>query len=244
MNSRINQWAEEHIARIDLQRFQSNLINWGRVYGRRFPWRDTTDAYKILISEILLHRTRAEQVVPLYETLIRAYPTPSSLARAPMEHLQEHLKSAGLRWRIDLMGATAKDLVSRFGGQIPRSDEDLQSLPGVGPYIAAAVLCFAYGEAVPILDTNTVRILGRVFGLRVTDGSRRSPRFRALMGQLVDPDSPREFNYALLDLGALICRPRRDQVLLCPLALDCEFGKTLVSERNVLGMQRLPRPSP
>jgi A/G-specific adenine glycosylase len=227
MSSEVSRWADEQISRIDVPQFRTDLIEWGRAHGRTFPWRETRDPYKILISEVLLHRTRAEQVVPLYSAVTRDFPRPSDLADAPLQQLQLLLQSAGLRWRVDLLGATARELVSRFEGEIPRSDADLQSLPGVGPYISGAVLCFAFGKPVPILDTNTVRILGRVFGLAVTDGSRRSLRFRTLMAHLVDPDHPREFNYALLDLGALICRAKTPLAGKCPLSRNCDLGRRL-----------------
>jgi A/G-specific adenine glycosylase len=216
-------WAEGLIARINLPSFRDNLIGWGSQYGRKYPWRETRDPYRILMAELLLHRTRANQVVPLYEQLTSEFPTPVRLAQASRSDLHRILYSAGLRWRVDLIRELANDIVEVHGGRIPRTYDELLSLPGVGQYIASALLCFAHGEPTPLLDTNTVRIIGRVFGIPITDASRRSLRFRLLMSMLVDPARPRAFNYALLDLGALVCTPRLVIPRECPIAGYCAF---------------------
>lgn len=222
------EWAVRVLDRFDVERFRSSLITWGAKYRREFPWRSTRDPYEILTSEVLLHRTRAEQVEPLFLRLIEAYPSPAALSHATEDELQHLLQSAGLRWRVSLLSQLGRQLVTRFDAVVPRTAEDLQSLPGVGPYIAGAVRCFAFGDAAAILDTNTVRILGRVFGLRINDSSRRSRKLHVLMERLVDPLHPREFNYALLDLGALVCRANLPQHSRCPLAAQCDLAQGLV----------------
>lgn len=201
------------------------LLAWWRVSQRHFPWRETRNPYHILVAEVLLHRTRAEQVVPAYTALIEHYPTVTALAAAPLRDLHASLHSLGLRWRVEMLHSMSVKIVDQFSGQIPQNREDLLRLPGVGPYIAAAVRCFGFGEADPILDTNTVRIVSRVFSLARTDNSRRSQLFLRFLQILTPTHGAREFNFALLDHGALICRSRNPLCSRCPVAEHCAFAQ-------------------
>jgi A/G-specific adenine glycosylase len=205
--------------------FSYRLLVWWETNQRDYPWRSTRDPYRIIIAEFLLHRTRADQVVPLYNRLISTYPDIPSLANASRVDLHEMLFSAGLRWRIDLLLETARDIESQFAGKVPVERKELESLPGVGPYIAAAVRTFAHGIPDTILDTNTVRIAARVFDFPLTDSSRRSRSVIALMDSLLDRIRPREFNLALLDLGALVCRPKQPLCAQCPVQPLCAYGR-------------------
>lgn len=205
------------------------LLQWGQENFRPFPWRLTRDPYKILISEVMLHRTQAIQVVPIYEQVVHQYPDVTILFQASKDDLHEILYSLGLRWRIDLIYQMAFDLTHKFGGQIPSAREDLLSLPGVSEYIAGAVRCFAWNWPETLADTNTVRIVGRLFGLPVKDSSRRSKFFRELLASLLHPDEPRLYNYALLDLGDKICRKKvPPDCWHCPLQRICQTGNPLI----------------
>ena len=205
--------------------FHKALIAWGREHFRPFPWRLTEDPYRILVAEVMLHRTQAPQVVPVYEQFIARYPDVPALARASREELHDALYSLGLRWRIDLIQAMAAQLMTHFEGQIPREKADLLSLPGVSEYIAGAVRCFAWNLPEPLMDTNTVRVVGRLFGLEIRDSSRRNRRFRELIAALVDPDRPRVYNYALLDLADQVCMKKRPpECSGCPVQKYCVYG--------------------
>jgi A/G-specific adenine glycosylase len=212
--------------RFPVEGFRTELIAWYRVYGRRFPWRETREPYAVLIAEVLLHRTRADQVRPLYQAFLEAYPDLNALAGAQVDALHSLLRPAGLRWRVDLLHAMAAAIRRRFDGVVPSDEKELNSLPGVGHYIAGAVRCFAYGFPDAILDTNTVRVTGRVVGLPVKDSSRRSTRFRRILEALVDLQNPRDFNFALLDLAAAICTPRDPRCTRCPLLPFCATGQS------------------
>ena len=216
--------AGDHV--VDAVAFRAALIAWGREHVRPFPWRLTRDPYLILMAEVMLHRTQAPQVLPVYERFIKRYPSVSTLAQATKEDLHEVLYSLGLRWRIDLIHKMAAELKERFGGQVPQERADLLSLPGVSEYIAGAVRCFAWNLPESLIDTNTVRVVGRVFGLQIKDSSRRNRRFRELIGALVDPDKPRVYNYSLLDLADEICMKRRPpKCEQCPVSGWCVFAK-------------------
>jgi A/G-specific adenine glycosylase len=200
------------------------LLQWWKQNRREFPWRNTRDPYHLLVAEVLLHRTRATQVVNLFHGVLEAYPTVSELAAADPDQLQQLLQSAGLRWRVTLLWHAANEIVCRFGGRIPRARADLESIPGIGHYIASAVRCFAFGEADAIVDSNVVRVYGRVFDLLITDGLRRDRDFHKLAQSLVDPNHPREFNLALLDLADAVCTPRSPKCEQCPLLKHCAYG--------------------
>lgn len=209
---------------MDLQRFRGDLICWGRTHFRGYPWRQTRDPYRLLIAEVLLHRTRADQAATLYGRVTSRYPSICDVAVADDAELRELMKPAGLTWRTELLHRTAQTICWKYDGVIPHSRELLEGLPGIGPYIAAALRCFAFGEPDALLDTNTVRIAGRLFGVVVTDASRRSRRFRALLEFLTDPADPRGFNFALLDLGALVCVSGVPRCEICPVRTYCEYG--------------------
>ena len=204
---------------------RSALLEWGPVHFRPFPWRRTTDPYRILMAEILLHRTQVKQVQPVYERFILQFPDTSSLVQASRETLREELYSLGLHWRIDLLYEMAQEIQDRFQGRIPQARDDLLSLPGVSAYIAGAVRCFAWNYPEVLMDTNTVRITGRLLGWAVKDSSRRNKRFRKALQSLLDPDEPRRFNYALLDLAHLVCLKREQpRCEACPLQPWCHFA--------------------
>ena len=215
-----------------LQQLRAELIKWWKIHGREFPWRKTKDPYKILIAEILLHRTKADQVTPIYFRFIREFPTMLDLAKSSRDRIVTLVRPLGLRWRAELLHSMSQKVVNSTGGQIIAHKDWFLSLPGVSDYIASAVMCFAFDKPEPLLDTNTVRIIGRIFGVKVTDSSRRSRRFRELYSYLMDKNRPREFNLAMIDLGALICRPRRPSCEICPLRKYCLYCSNNVKKRK------------
>jgi A/G-specific adenine glycosylase len=212
---------------------RNDLLCWWGSAKRYFPWRETQDPYKILIAEILLHRTRADQVAPLYELFLKRFPNIQALAKSSPNELTKLYHSAGLHWRWRLLHSMAVEIKTRFKGQIPEAFEDLVSLPGVSHYIASALRCFAFGYPEAILDTNTVRVAGRVIGLPITDSSRRSNLFRAALQYLLDPEHPREFNFAMIDFAATICQGRSPLHDECPLRVYCRFYAQTTGANNV-----------
>ncbi|GIV15151.1 MAG: DNA-binding protein [Armatimonadota bacterium] len=219
-------------AEFDVVAFRCDLLGWWKDNQRVFPWRETRDPYRILIAEILLHRTRAEQVVPLYHRVLRRFPNVFNLAAADYQEIENELRSAGLTWRIQLLHEMARQVVEKHNGVLPQDSIQLQSLPGISHYIASAVRCFAWGYPEALLDTNTVRIAGRLFGLRITDGSRRSRLFQNVLTQLLDRECPRDFNFALIDLGATVCRSRNPVCLSCPVRIHCSYGRNVISTQE------------
>jgi len=211
---------------VDVTTFHNALAVWGTTHFRPFPWRFTQDPYQILVAEIMLHRTQARQVVPVYNKFLKRYPELTDLAQATREELYDVLHSLGLRWRIDLIHEMVDILINKYGSRIPEEKEKLLSLPGVGDYIASAVRCFAWNYQEALVDTNTVRVIARLFGLAIKDSLRRNSRFQRLMTFLVDCKNPRVYNYALLDLADAVCMRRRaPDCDGCPVQGVCSHGR-------------------
>jgi A/G-specific adenine glycosylase len=217
--------VSEHGHCVDANGYRRALVEWGHGHYRAWSWRADQDPYRVLIAELMLHRTQAKQVEPVYKTFFQRYPDVATLSRADCPELKVFLYPLGLSWRVGLIVEMARILMTDSGGEIPREREKLLELPGVSWYVASAVRCFAWDLPDAIVDTNTVRISSRLFGLTAKDSSRRNPLYRALIAKLLDVEQPRAYNYALLDLAALVCTkalpPRCES---CPIRAHCVTG--------------------
>lgn len=220
------------LAGFPISDMRRDLLRWWDHGKRHYPWRETGDPYKVLVAEVLLHRTRANQVVPLYEAFVQHFADIRTLAQSSPDELAKLFRSAGLHWRWKLFHAMAVQLEGNFDGQIPEDFETLVSLPGVSHYIASAVRCFAFGKPDVILDTNTVRVIGRLLGLTITDSSRRSRQFRIMLERLIDREHPREFNFALIDFAAQICKYGNPLHNECWLQNYCRYYGTCVANQQ------------
>lgn len=210
------------------------LLRWFKLHGRPFPWRETTTPYHLLVAEIMLQRTRAAQVVPVFLNFTRTYPKPANFVRRGPGAAREVFQSLGLLWRADQFWNLHRVLLEKYGGVIPRDPAELHSLPGVGDYVAAALRVFAFGEILTILDSNVLRILGRYFGISFPDHARRSGRVQAWATQLApnDPGDCRPFNWALIDHGASICLATRPRLIECPILQGCIFAVKAGQDRR------------
>jgi A/G-specific adenine glycosylase len=212
--------------------FRSSLIRWWEKDGRNYPWRETSNSFHILISEMMLQRTRADQVVPVYKSFIEKYPDPFVINESSENDIADSLFSLGLPQRVINIRKMAKQLVEDFDGEVPLTYKQLRELTGVGDYIASAVCCFNYHLPIIVVDTNTVRIVGRLFGITTDAESRRKKHIREKHEFLLDPSNTRSYNYALLDLGALICKPSEPDCTDCPILNYCIYGKNRVRFQN------------
>ena len=200
---------------------RDTLLAWHRDHTRSYPWRDQgLPPWQVLMAEMCLHRTRADNVDRVFRALLRIAPTPEDMVDNADEALAA-MRSLGLRWRAENVIRVAEELVEWFDGEVPDNDLDLRMLPGVGDYIAQAVLCFGFGRRAVLIDTNTVRIVSRMNG---RDGTRRWQLRLDLHRMAGRPGPDAEFNYALLDLGALVCRAGVPRCSECPLREHCVTG--------------------
>jgi len=211
-----------HPAASVVRSFQKRLLAWYARNGRDLPWRRTREPYRVLVSEIMLQQTQVDRVVPKYREFLGRYPTIRSLAAARVEDVRRLWYPLGYNARPFRLHSIAREAVARYGGRLPDTAEDLRALPGIGRYTAGAILAFAYGRDVPVLDTNVRRVLGRVFL-----GPRRTPRVPGesawwkLAEALVPAGRGYDFNQALMDFGATRCTARRPQCDGCPMATLC-----------------------
>jgi A/G-specific adenine glycosylase len=212
---------------------QECLLIWFEQAHRDFPWRSQSDPYAILIAEKLLQQTAARDVViQAYKQILGRYPTPRHLADADISDIQAIIRPLGLKYRSKELKAMAQELVAHHNGEVPRDLGKLIALPGIGEYSARAVLSFAFQEDTPVVDTNVARFLYRVYGLPgpLPANPARKKSLIKLAGALVPPGRSKEFNLAILDLCAQICRPSNPICSDCPVRAYCAY----VTEKGVL----------
>jgi A/G-specific adenine glycosylase len=204
-------------------RFQRALLAWGEQSRRVFAWRVTDDPFRVLIAEILLQRSRGSTVADVFDALFRRWTDPASLAEADVSEIEATIRPLGLVRRAAALRALAREIDDR--GSVPATYDELVALPGVGPYAANATLAVAFGERAPVVDGVTARVYRRYFGLA---GDRPAPTDGELW-DLVDQVTPRaevrEWNWAVLDLAALVCLPKRPRCGECPLNRHCAWSR-------------------
>lgn len=203
---------------------------------RSFPWRETHDPYRIMVAEKLLQQTAAtEKVVTAYIEIIERYPDIGSLAKADVEELRRLILPLGFIYRADELPRLAREIILRHNGQLPDDIGKLLSLPGIGDYTARAILSFAFGKDVPIVDTNVARWLYRLYGIDKPFPSNpaRSKQLITRATSLVPRGNSRSFNLAVLDLCALICTARRPDCARCPVQRSCSYGRNALSSQAV-----------
>lgn len=204
--------------------FQVMLLEWYKSNKRTFEWRYTFNPYYVLISEILLQQTDANKVIIPYKTLIELYPSLSDLERVDSKGIITIFSSIGLFYRADRLKNICKQVLNKYGGVIPASREELQSISGIGNYIANSILCFGYNLPYAIVDTNIIRIYKRVFGIQSRKTRERDDSTFWDFAQIMLPENDFvDFNYALLDFGAIVCKKLKPLCTKCCLRHMCNF---------------------
>ena len=204
--------------------FRSALLRWFEAHREDHPWRQTTDPYAILVSEVMLQQTTVAAVRQnrRFEKFLATFPDLATLAAASEPELLKAWEGLGYYNRVRNLQKAAQAVLDHHQGRFPPSLEELEDLPGVGRYTAGAVASFAFGQAVPIVDANIARVLARLFDdptpIDSTSGQRQ---LWAHATALVDPTHPREFNSALMELGQTTCSLRKPQCPTCPVRQFC-----------------------
>lgn len=243
--------------------FHRSLRTWFRKSGRDLPWRRNRDPYAVLVSEFMLQQTTVTAVVPYFERWMRAFPDVCSLARAEERDVLAHWQGLGYYSRGRRLLRAAREIVARFGGKVPRRISELLSLPGVGPYTAAAIAAFAFDECVPVLDANIIRVVARLndFNKPVASSAAKA-LLEQFARQLLPASGGCLHTSALMDLGATVCKAGGPDCAACPLEKFCRAKapekipvkakkKMVIRERDARGFARsknniylVPSPGP
>lgn len=214
---------------------RSRLLAWYDREKRDLPWRRTNDPYAVIVSEFMLQQTRVDVVVPYFRRFMARWPSLRDLAAAPLDDVLAEWSGLGYYRRARSLHALAVHVVTRRGGEIPRTAAELRALPGVGPYTAAAIASIALSEAVPVVDGNVERVIARLLCDQRAPGAARRRTTAEAARRLVtgmtgdDPSAPApegglragDWNQAMMELGATVCVPGEPRCPLCPWAKSC-----------------------
>lgn len=228
--------------------FREDLTSWFDRAQRPMPWRATDargrrDPYRVWLAEVMLQQTRVDQARPYFDRFTEAFPTLPALAAADLDEVLRLWEGLGYYSRARNLHRAAQTVVAEHNGQVPDTEAAIRTLPGVGPYTAAAVLSLAYGVPLAVLDGNVIRVLTRVFGIAddVTLGPTKR-RLQDLADDLLDPEAPGRFNEAVMELGATVCTPRTPACPVCPLRNVCTAFAGGDPERYPVTPKKAPVP--
>jgi len=207
--------------------FSKKLLEWNRKKNTRLmPWKGEKDPYKIWISEIILQQTRVEQGRAYYENFLRAFPSVHLLAKAPQKKIFKLWEGLGYYNRCKNLIETAKKISKEYKGKFPEDYEKIKSLKGIGPYTASAIASFAFNLPYAVVDGNVERVLSRYFGINTpVDTAEGKKMYTELANSLLDKKQAGIFNQAIMDFGAVVCKPRNPLCTQCPQLMDCQAYK-------------------
>lgn len=201
--------------------FLRALLGWYRSHYRKLPWRKTSDPYRIWVSEVMLQQTTVPAVISYYQKWLELFPDILTLAQAPLPKVLKAWEGLGYYQRARNLHRAAKIISEKHAGYLPQRYEDLMGLPGFGPYTSASVLSIAYGKPYPVLDANVRRILLRLAGIKKALRPRNDKNLLQYLATLLPKKNAGEFNQAMMEVGALVCKPKNPRCLLCPLQRFC-----------------------
>ncbi|MEL7355073.1 MAG: A/G-specific adenine glycosylase [Cyanobacteria bacterium J06560_6] len=199
---------------------RASLLRWYATQGRDLPWRRTRDPYEIWVSEIMLQQTQVKTVLPYYERWLKAFPTVEDLARAEQQQVLKLWEGLGYYARARNLHKAAQQVVSELGGVFPDTLEDAIALKGIGRTTAGGILSAAFNLPTPILDGNVKRVLARLVAFPFIPNKALNQLW-TISEQVLDPQHPRDFNQAIMDLGATLCTRHNPACLLCPWQPHC-----------------------
>ena len=209
---------------------QRSLREWYHSQGRKLPWRETSDPYAIWVSEIMLQQTQVKTVIPYYHRWLKEFPDVATLANSPLQSVLKNWEGLGYYARARNLHRAAQQVVNDYQGIFPNQLTDVLSLPGIGRTTAGGILSAAFNQPISILDGNVKRVLARLVGLQ-TPPQKAINYLWQVSDTLLDQNHPREYNQALMDLGATLCTSKQPGCLLCPWRDRCQaFQQNLQTE--------------
>lgn len=212
--------------------FAQKLINWYNSNARNLPWRNTKNAYKVWLSEIILQQTRVDQGLNYYQKFIHRFPTIFELAKASEDEVLTLWQGLGYYSRARNLHFTAKLIVNQLEGKFPNSKSELLKLKGVGDYTASAIASFCFNEPTPVIDGNVYRFICRLNGIRTPiDVAETKAKILSFLNKNISKTKPDLFNQALMEMGALVCKPKKPDCKTCVFNIDCiARKKNLIDE--------------
>ncbi len=203
--------------------FTKILTHWYSDNKRSLPWRETKNAYHIWLSEIIMQQTQVKQGLPYYESFAKHFPTVFELANASEEQVLKLWQGLGYYSRARNLHATAKYIAQELDGRFPDTYSDLIKLKGIGDYTASAIASISFNKPEAVVDGNVYRVLSRYFGIETPINSTEGIKaFKALATSLIDHDHPGDYNQAVMEFGAMQCKPKNPYCIVCPLKDGCE----------------------
>jgi len=207
--------------------FSSKLVAWYRKHGRDLPWRHTSDPYKIWVSEVMLQQTQVDTVLPYYHRFLQEFPDLLTLAAAPQQQVLKLWEGLGYYARARNLHEAARQLAERARAALPAQYDELLKIKGIGAYTAAAVASIAFGEPRAVVDGNVMRVLARLLYIAEPPAQYGRVRFAETAEQLMAGQQPGDFNQAMMELGAVVCKPRQPLCSECPVVGLCEAKRRL-----------------
>ncbi len=224
-----------------ITQLRQSLLQWYCIHGRSLPWRQTQDPYPIWVSEIMLQQTQVKTVIPYYERWVAQFPTITGLANADQQQVLKAWQGLGYYARARNLHRAAQQIVQQHNGKFPVELATVLTLPGIGRTTAGGILSAAFNQPVPILDGNVKRVLARLDGVTTPPNKVLTALWKT-SEHLLDPDSPRDFNQALMDLGATVCTPKNPACLLCPWNSHCRAYRMNMQNELPVSETRAPIP--
>jgi A/G-specific adenine glycosylase len=205
-----------------MQDFPTLIKNWYRLNARDLPWRRTNDPYAIWLSEIILQQTRVDQGLDYYIKFLKHYPTVHELAKASEDEVLRDWQGLGYYSRARNLHLAAKYIATDLKGEFPKTYSSVIDLKGVGDYTAAAICSFAYSLPHAVVDGNVYRVLSRYLGIDTPiDSTLGKKKFKILANEMLDVQDPATYNQAIMEMGALVCKPKKPTCELCPVVESC-----------------------
>ena len=220
--------------------FISEVIEWYNLNKRDLPWRNTTDPYVIWLSEIILQQTRVDQGLPYFYRFAEKYPSVSDFAAASEDEILNLWQGLGYYSRGRNMYQTAQMVMEDHAGYFPKKYDELIKLKGIGEYTAAAISSFSANEAKAVVDGNVFRVLARYFGVdEPINSSKAKKLFTTLANDVIDPTNPAISNQALMEFGALHCKPQNPLCQTCPVQLGCYGYKNMLVDKLPVKLKKV-----
>jgi A/G-specific adenine glycosylase len=223
--------------------FRKQLLQWYAGHRRNLPWRDTDDPYAIWVSEVMLQQTQVQTVIPYYQRFLDRFPDVKRLAAADLQEVLLMWEGMGYYARARNLHRAAKQVVTEYDGRLPATLKEIRKLPGVGEYIASAVLSIAFEQPHAVVDGNVKRVTARLFEIETPVNSTGAyRRFKAVADGILDCKQPGAFNQAVMELGALVCTPRRPTCRSCPVQAHCAAYRSEQVPAYPIRLKRKPVP--